>query len=53
VSNEIEVCAVCELPVVDDDSHILIGRSGEEPERLHEACMGLIRRAVVVGVAPP
>ena len=46
MSSEIDVCAVCELPVVYDDSHILIGRSGEEPERVHEVCMAAIGSAV-------
>ena len=40
------MCAVCELPVVYDDSHVLIGRSGKEPERVHEDCMGAIKLTV-------
>jgi hypothetical protein len=46
VSYEIDVCAVCELPVVYDDSHVLVGRSGKDPERVHEDCMSAIRSAV-------
>jgi hypothetical protein len=46
VSNEEDVCAVCELAVAEDDSYIVIGRSGEEPERVHEDCMAVIRRSV-------
>ena len=46
MSDEIDVCVVCELPVVYDDSHILIGRLGDEPERVHEVCMSAIRCAV-------
>jgi hypothetical protein len=41
------LCIVCELPVSEDDSHVLIVRSGENPERIHERCMSAIRRAVV------
>jgi hypothetical protein len=46
VSSERNVCAVCELAVAEDDSYIVIGRSGEEPERVHEGCMAVIRRSV-------
>jgi hypothetical protein len=46
VGDEGNVCMVCELAVSEDDSYIVIGRSGEEPERVHEACMGSIRLTV-------
>jgi len=46
VSQAIDLCIVCELPVVEDDSYVLIGRSGQEPKPVHEACMGTIKLTV-------
>ena len=46
MSDELDVCSVCEGVVDDNDSYIVIGRSGEEPQRVHEVCMATIRSAV-------
>jgi len=37
---------VCQLAVAEDDSYIVIGRRGEEPQRVHEGCMAVIRLSV-------
>ena len=46
MSDELDACSVCEVVVADDDSHIVIGRPGEEPQRVHEVCMAALRSAV-------
>jgi hypothetical protein len=39
-----EACLVCELPVSDQESHIVLTRVGSEPTPVHERCLKLIRR---------
>ncbi len=46
MSGGLNVCSVCEVLVIDEDSYIVIGRPGEEPQRVHEVCMAAIRSTV-------
>jgi hypothetical protein len=39
-------CQVCEQPVDDTSSHILLARAGEPPRLVHGACMELLRSAI-------
>jgi hypothetical protein len=36
-------CPVCELPVADGDSHVVMARA-DERLRIHEACLRIISR---------
>jgi hypothetical protein len=40
------LCEVCERPVDDSSSHIVLARSGEEPRLVHAACLDVLRKVV-------
>jgi hypothetical protein len=42
----LEACEVCEQPVEETSSHIVLARAGEPPRLVHGACMELLRSAI-------